>query len=157
MRGARPGLASSLPVRDAPTLLMRDTPDRAYTDVPGALLELAHLPDVYPAPVLAHFNLVPWSYLDPLAIDLQHGLLSWAEDPVANMFPPARPQADPHGLLPIIGDGEFPTRPPAGRAPARFAPVILREDHHWCDQQYDGKYTPPSHPLRMHGHSSFCL
>src|SRR5262249_49892796 len=81
--------ALSLPVRDSTTLTMRGTPDRADTDVPGALVKLSNLPNVRPAPVLAHFDLVSRSHFDPFAIDLQHGLASWVDAPVANPFPPA--------------------------------------------------------------------
>src|SRR5262245_23783050 len=74
----------ALPIRSTPALTMRGTPHVTDTDVPGALLKLAHLADVHPTPVLTHLDFVPRSHLDPCALDLQHCLLSGAHNPITN-------------------------------------------------------------------------
>jgi hypothetical protein len=63
---------------------MRRTPDISYPDVPYTVLELAHLSNIHPAPVLSHFDLVVRTDLDPLAV--------------------MGPYRDLHLILPVIDD-----------------------------------------------------
>src|SRR5689334_23075983 len=79
----------SLPVRNARMLPMRSTPHVADADVPGTLVELAHVPDVYPSPLLTHCDLVTRPDFDLHTICLQHGIGSRGDDPFANPLPSA--------------------------------------------------------------------
>ena len=63
-------------------------------------------------PLRPHLEQVHRSHLAPLASDFQHGLIFSADKAVAKPCAPAQPQADPHGMLPIIPllSGALPER-----------------------------------------------
>src|SRR6266581_1093055 len=100
----------SPPVRGLSALTMRGAPNITYVDVPGPSLEAAHLPEVYPAPVFAHLDLVTRAHPDPGATLLQHRIFSRSDDPFANPLPITGPHTEPDLVLPVIGDENVTTR-----------------------------------------------
>src|SRR6266581_4539505 len=110
----------SPPVRGLSALTMRGAPNITYVDVPGPSLEAAHLPEVYPAPVFAHLDLVTRAHPDSSATLLQHRIFSTSDDPFANPLPITGPHTEPDLVLPVIGDENVTPRP-IGANPGRYS------------------------------------
>src|SRR6266566_733652 len=86
-------------------------PDIPHIDIPHAVLELADLPHIYPAPGLPDFDLVIGPDPDPLSTFLQHHMFSWANGPFAHPLPMLGPHAQADCITPVIDHLHVATRP----------------------------------------------
>src|SRR6266702_8269025 len=76
------------------TSAMRGPPDIADSDIPCPIVKLAHLPDIHPPPILAHFDFVVGAHLDPLAIHVKEDRVSRSDHPFPNPFALMGPHRD---------------------------------------------------------------
>src|SRR5262245_18916929 len=79
-------------------------------DIPRAVLELADLPDVYPAPIVPNLHFVVRAYSDRSSGLPQHHPFSRSDDPFANPLPILGPHAHVDNVSPVIDDLNGATR-----------------------------------------------
>src|SRR5262249_22092127 len=82
--------------------VMSRLPQIPHVDIPGAVLELADLPNVHPAPIVANFNFVGRADPDRSSRFPQQHPFSRSDNPCANPLPPLGPHTHVHNVSPVI-------------------------------------------------------
>src|SRR5262245_40633598 len=73
-------------------------------DIPRAVLELADLSDVHPAPIFPDLDFVVRAYPDRSSCLPQHRPFSRSNNPCTEPLPTRRPHAHVHHVPPVIDD-----------------------------------------------------
>src|SRR5712691_8317425 len=125
-------------------------PHIPHVDIPRAVLELADLSNVHPAPVFANLDFVVWTDPDRSPRLSQQRLFAWSDDPFTNALPTLGPHAHVDDVAPIIDDLNGATRLGVIPCLSRLPILDLSDRQERRKHQDRHKHPPQFHTLRVH-------
>src|SRR5207245_7250813 len=134
------GAAFSSPVVIGPRPLICPLPHIPDVDIPCAVLELADLANVHPAPIFSNLNFVVRAYPDWSSRLPQHRPFSRSDDPFANPLPTLGPHAHIDDVSPVIDDLNGATRLVVVPCQSRLSILDLGDCQKRGEHQYYRKY-----------------